>query len=137
MRPIFILMVLFSAFPANSLEIHDVKYDKVVNNVMIDLSYFGGCARNEFKLILDHYNKSNPPQIAYRIRHTTPDTCKKNMRSIEAFEVPEAVREGDFFTILDNIPNNQSRTGRRGLCIPECRKHSNDSQQGLLKKFRK
>jgi hypothetical protein len=123
------MFIIFLGCRAHSIEIHDVKYNKVTDKLMIDMSYFGGCGKNEFKLILARYNKSNPPQIAYRIQNTTPDKCNKKLKSTEAFDVPIEVRNGDFFTFLDDIPRNQSRAGQLGLCVPECNKKSKKLQE--------
>ncbi len=138
MRLFPIILFLFFNHPANALEVLSARYDRALDKLLIEISYQGGCTKNEFRLALVYYRKSAPPQIGTRVIHTTHDECRKWMKSIEEFEIPKSLRGGDWFQILnDERPKNSSRPAI-GLCIPECKKQDiNFLNSKFLKKLKK
>ncbi len=136
MQKLKIIFLLFLTFPAQALEVHSARYDRGLDKLFIDMSYEGGCSKNEFSLAVAYYRKSAPPQIGAKVNLVTPDACKKSMRTLEEVKFPDSLRGGNWFQILDDVPKRSGRA-EIGLCIPECKTSNKDlNKTGLFKKFK-
>lgn len=77
-------IVLLSLFASQSFaaEIIGASVDKMKGNLLLDVSYGGGCGTHDFSLKLEGCYESYPVQCEAQLVHVSNDSCEAIIRKI-------------------------------------------------------
>ncbi len=93
-----VLSIVFAALASNAATIKAGRLDSTGKNLLLDVSYSGGCGKHNFSLSLNGCAESLPVQCSAKLIHETNDFCEALISKTITLNLAENGIKGSYFS---------------------------------------
>jgi len=124
MKKMFVFAAL-TLMTANSFgaAVKSAKLDASLKNILIDVTYGGGCAKHEFKLEIGACLESFPVQCSAKLTDNTVDNCEALLMetvsiSLESAGLNDPYYQGASITIFGDVDWQTNQPSKATVKLP-------------------